>query len=124
MEIRFSPLMARFWNENYSYAWPDIDISENPDSFVFAVEIPGALKDDIKIWIENDVLAVTGEKRGIPDKEGAKLVAERTFGKFERSFKLPRSVDRNKVTAELVDGVLVINIPKIVESKPKEILIG
>ncbi len=96
---------------------PDVDISETNDSFNFSFDIPGALKEDIKIWIDNDTLTVSGEKKYEADNNAERLVAERVFGKFERSFKLPSAVDKNNVTAELVNGVLAIKLPKINDTK-------
>jgi HSP20 family protein len=101
---------------------PDVDISETDKEYLFNFEIPGALRDDIKIWLENDVLTVSGEKKADIDGKSERLVSERSFGKFERSFRLPEPVDRNKVIAELVNGVLAIKLPKTREVK--EILIS
>jgi HSP20 family protein len=121
IRFEYSPLMARLWTPNVSHAWPDVDISETDDGYVFNFEIPGAVKDDIKIWLENDVLTVSGEKKSKQMDGSNKLISERSFGKFERSFKMPSGVDRNKVTAEIVDGILVVAVPKTAETKAREI---
>jgi HSP20 family protein len=96
---------------------PNADISETADSFIFNFDVPGALKEDIKIWIENDTLTVSGEKKNEAESDAERLMTERIFGKFERSFRLPSAVDKNKVSADLVDGVLAIKLPKINDSK-------
>jgi HSP20 family protein len=111
INIKFNPLDVRCAN----ITWPLVDISESKEYFTLSCEIPGALKDDIKVWIEDDLLLISGEKKGDNDLE--RLVAERVFGRFERSFKLPRAIDRNNVVAELVDGVLRIKLPKLLEAK-------
>jgi len=122
--VIFSPLAARIFRDNVGYAWPDVDIAESSDSFSFTFEIPGALKEDIKIWIDKDILTVTGEKKG-SNSDGQKTISsERNFGNFERSFKLPEHVDRNNVQAKFVDGLLVVIIPKSQEAKVKEITIN
>jgi HSP20 family protein len=122
--IMFSPLAARIFRDNIGYAWPDVDIAESSDSFSFTFEIPGALKENIKIWIDKDVLTVTGEKRG-SNSDGQKTISsERNFGKFERSFKMPEHVDSNAVKAKFVDGLLVVTIPKSQEAKVREITIN
>ena len=115
--------MARYWREHAGYAWPDVDISESDSEYIFSVEIPGTVKDDIKIWIEDNVLTVTGEKKAKAQEKDQLVFSERAFGKFERMFKLTKSVDRNKVSAELVDGILVIIVPKSIEARPREISI-
>jgi HSP20 family protein len=124
INLQISPLQARFWRENSSFAWPDVDIAENENEYKFSFEIPGAVKDDIKIWLENDILTVSGEKKKTIPETGEQLVSERPYGKFERSFRLNKPVDKNRVTAEFVDGILIITLPKAVESKPREISIN
>jgi HSP20 family protein len=117
-------MIARIMKENVAYAWPDVDIAETDDHYSFSFEIPGALKDDIKIWLENDVLTVSGEKKRSSDDARRMLFSGRAFGKFERSFRVPKSVDRNNVKAEFVDGILVVTLPKVPEAKGKEISIN
>ena len=48
---------------------------------------------------------------------------ERTYGKFQRAFTLPADVNSDKIKAEFKDGVLVIEVPKPEQSKPKRITI-
>jgi len=123
-DVMFSQLTARMFRDNIGYAWPDVDVAESPDNFMFSFEIPGAMKDDIKIWIDQDVLTVTGEKK-LPKDDGQKTIfSERNYGKFERSFKLPGHVNRDNVKAEFVDGILRVTVPKTPEAKPKEITIN
>jgi HSP20 family protein len=108
--IRFSPILRQA--EDAGENRPDVDISETDKELRFSFENPGALRDDVKIWLENDILTVSGEKKTDDNDRSERLVCERSFGKFERSFRLPEPVDRNKVVAELVDGVLEIILPK------------
>ncbi|OGC90857.1 MAG: hypothetical protein A2W25_13065 [candidate division Zixibacteria bacterium RBG_16_53_22] len=122
--VMFSPLAARILRDNVGYAWPDVDIAESDDSYSFTFEIPGALKEDIKIWIDKDVLTVTGEKKGSRIDGQKTISSERNFGKFERSFRLPELVDRNNVQAKFMNGLLVVTIPKAQEAKAKEIAIN
>jgi HSP20 family protein len=106
--LRFAPHLIRFDNANR--VRPDVDIIETADNYLFKFEIPGMHKNDIKIWLENNTLTVSGEKK-IPDNSD-RLLAERSFGNFARTFKLPAPVDKDKVSAELVDGVLAITLSK------------
>jgi len=97
--------------------WMGVDIKENADSYVFNVEIPGAAKDDIKIWLENDILTISGEKKEIGNESDKKLHSERYFGKFERSFRMPSDINGNNVKAEFVNGVLVVSVAKSEKAK-------
>ena len=113
--VRFVPRFA--CAENAGLDWPNANISETDVEYVFNFDIPGTMRDDIKIWLDNDLLTVSGEKKTDSKDKVEQLVSERTFGKFERSFRLPKSVDRNKVEAELINGVLTIKLPKIIETR-------
>ncbi|HHH19137.1 MAG TPA: Hsp20/alpha crystallin family protein, partial [Campylobacterales bacterium] len=56
-------------------------------------------------------------------KEKDYYLCESKFGKIERKFTLPEGVDRDKITAELEDGQLVIELEKEAKLKPKSIAI-
>lgn len=92
---------------------PRMDIMEDEKSIVMETEIPGMKKKDIKISVEDKVLKIEGEKQREEEKKGKNYYrAERLFGKFERSFVLPDTIDTNKIEAEFLDGVLKINLQK------------
>jgi HSP20 family protein len=121
--IRFDliPQMAAMVEKRACLAMPNVDISENEDGYRLSFEIPGTMKDDVKIWVENDLLTVSGEKKNNLGKEDVKVHSERSYGKFERSFRLPKNANKEEVKAEFIDGVLEVVIPKTEEAKPKEI---
>ena len=48
-------------------------------------------------------------------------VMERRYGRFERRFSLPRSVDAGKVKAEFDNGILRVSLPKAEAAKPRRI---
>ncbi|UCC80489.1 MAG: Hsp20/alpha crystallin family protein [Candidatus Zixiibacteriota bacterium] len=104
--------------------YPSVDISENKDNYSLKFEIPGMAREDVKIWIEKDMLMVSGEKKQNLDENEIRHLGERRFGKFERSFWIPEDADREKVKAEFVNGLLTITVPKAAESRPREIKIG
>jgi HSP20 family protein len=49
---------------------------------------------------------------------------ERAYGTFQRSFSLPASVDQEKISAKLKDGVLEVTLPKREQAKPKQITVS
>ena len=103
---------------------PNVDISENKDNYTLRFEVPGMSKEDVRIWIEKDMLMVSGEKKQNLDKNEIHHLGERRFGKFERSFWIPEDADREKVKADFENGLLTISLPKAAESKPREIKIS
>jgi len=123
IRFHYGPAMARFFERNTGYPRPDVDIMESADNYLFSFEIPGALKEDVKIWLEDDILTVSGEKKEKLAKGETKLLSERSFGKFEMSFRLPGGIDGNRLKAEFIAGLLMVTVPKTAEAKPKKISI-
>jgi len=100
---------------------PAIDIQENDDKFELTAELPGMNKKDVNISINEDVLTISGEKKNKVKKEDAQCYrAERMFGKFERSFRLPDAVDQDNIEAKYENGILHLTIPKKEKTKPQE----
>ena len=78
------------------------------------MDTPGMSIDDIDIKVYNgNVISISGER--VID-EGAKehsTYFERSYGKFSRSFEINSDADLDNMIAELTDGVLTIEIPRI-----------
>jgi HSP20 family protein len=101
---------------------PAVDIVERENDFTINVELPGVDKKDVKISIQNNVLTIKGEKRQENGKKGENYHrVERSYGLFQRSFTLPSTVAADKIDASYDNGILNLVIPKLEESKPKEI---
>lgn len=106
-------------------AWaPAVDITEGPEAIVVHAELPGVKPDDMKIDLENNVLTLRGERRGETKKDDGTLHrVERFHGSFSRQFLLPRTVDPERIEAELKDGVLTVRLPKRSEVKARHIAV-
>lgn len=103
---------------------PPMDIVETNDEILCQLEVAGLSRDDLEIRSEGNVLIVSGEKKYQKherQKEGGFHSIERRYGRFERSFALPRTVDPSKVKASYDSGVLTIVLPKAEASKPRRI---
>jgi len=104
-------------------AWsPLVDIYEDNDAIIVAVELPGVQKEDVKIELKEDTLTLSGErKHGVEAKTAKYHRIERFYGAFARSFTLPDSVAVEKIRATYKDGVLVIALPKAKRAAMKPI---
>jgi HSP20 family protein len=101
---------------------PRVDVCEDKDEYLVAVEAPGMAKEDVKISVHENTLTIKGERRKEEPKEGTKYHrAERSWGPFQRSFRLPRDVQADKVSAVYKDGVLKVTVPKAEKARPREI---
>lgn len=114
----------RSGQENMTYPdWqPSVDISETPEHFVIAAELPDVKREDIKVTVDNGVLTLKGERRLNKEEKGKKFHrVERSYGSFVRAFSLPDNVDETRIKADAKDGVLTLTLGKAVKEKPKTI---
>jgi len=101
---------------------PALDLYDDKDALVVSAELPGMKKEEINISLHENVLTISGERRHEREnKEGETFRSERYFGKFQRSVSLPTKVQVNGVKASYKDGILMVQLPKAEEAKPKQI---
>jgi HSP20 family protein len=101
---------------------PALDICEEADKIIIKADLPGMEKDSVDISITDNVLTLKGERKQEKEDKGRNWHRiERSYGAFSRSVVLPGTVDRDKVTAEYKNGVLMITAPKTEAAKPKQI---
>ncbi len=116
------PLRGSEWPvpETVTTAWlPLVDIFEEPDVIRLVAEVPGVKPSDVKITVEDNLLTIRGTKEQVPEEKAEKVHRyERTYGAFERSFRLSASIDANKIRATYNLGVLTITLPKAETAKP------
>jgi HSP20 family protein len=103
---------------------PSFDVDETDEAYLLSVDLPGVKKEDVKIDLSENVLTISGErKHEREEKDKGSRRYERSYGRFQRSFTLPTTVDANHVEANIEDGVLRIALPKSEQSKPRSIQI-
>lgn len=100
-----------------------VDVREDADHFYVEAELPGFKRDSVEINLENQTLRITAT-RPAPEAEDGLLLHERQLNRFDRSFKLPPTVDGNGVSAKLEDGVLTVTLNKREDSKPRKIVVS
>jgi len=107
------------------YWSPPADVCEANDSVTIRVELPGVTADQINVSFCDGLLKISGEKReqDHTQRPVCYICMERSYGTFSRSLNVPFPVDVNQATAKLVDGVLLIKLPKLEERRQKEIKI-
>lgn len=101
---------------------PALDLYEDKDNFYVKAELPGMKKEEIELSLHDGSLSISGERKQENKNEEAEVYrAERFFGRFQRTVKLPTLVAADRVKAEYKDGVLMVTLPKAEEAKPKRI---
>lgn len=101
------------------------DIIEKEDKYLLTVDMPGVAKEYVKIDLEDNTITVSAERKHEVNEEKENFIhKEKYYGKFKRSFKLPKTVDANNITAGLENGVLAISIPKKEAAQARQIQIN
>jgi len=92
---------------------PASEASVTEADYQIDLELPGVDPDDIDVSVDGNSLVVKGEKRSARTEEGRSYYfTERTYGAFQRTFRLPADADTDHVAADAKNGVLLIRIPK------------
>ena len=118
----FNDFFDNDWMVKANATAPAINVIENEKDYKVEVAAPGMTKDDFNIHLGDDnELVITMEKKNESkeeDKENKKyLRREFSYSKFQQAFVLPDVVEKDKISANVSDGVLTIELPK---STPEE----
>jgi HSP20 family protein len=120
----FDDMMTPFMRMGSTMRVPDTDVAESEHEIRVVCELPGMQANEVELSLENNVLTISGEKREVR-REGGKEdryhLTERRWGRFSRSFVLPREVDSEHIEANFENGVLTVTIPKSERAKPRRI---
>ncbi len=101
---------------------PSVDISEEKEDYVLRAELPGVLKENIKIEVKENRLTLSGKKESaVEGEKGEYRYVESAYGTFSRSFELPRNVSGDSIRAEFLNGVLTLRIAKAKEALSRSI---
>ena len=121
----FPSLMNEFFNDDFglnffnrNYSVPSVNSIENNDSFEIDLAVPGMKKEDFSIELNDKVLVISSESSNNIENDKMRL-NEFNFSSFQRSFRVPDSVDQDKIKANYKNGILKIKLPKRKESNSK-----
>jgi HSP20 family protein len=98
---------------------PNVDLCETNELYTVRVELPGVDLKDVSLTIRDAVVRVSGVKRepNVSQKLLCYYCLERRYGKFLREINLESVVDARRATAQLDNGVLIVELPKLVERR-------
>jgi len=105
--------------EFFEFVLPPIDLHEENDNLVVTVDIPGFVKNDIKVSMNGNVLSINAEKK---DVVNGRTIMKQRPRVIDKKMRLPITVKEGEEkvnSAKYVDGVLTIEIP--ITKKGKEI---
>lgn len=119
-----TPSLASFFDDDFfnfpkvygdKMTLPSVNVIEKSDKFEIEVSAPGYKKDNFDISIDNDRMTISSNVESSNEDKGENYT-RREFSKssFKRTFQLPESVDVDKISANYEDGILIVNLPKVV----------
>jgi HSP20 family protein len=105
------PFRNLYSPESYLGA-PRVNIKEQSESFTIQMEVPGIDKNLLKMDIDKDLLTISYKTEETKENEGF-TYREFNYQTFERSFRIPETVDKEKVSANYNEGILTVTLPKL-----------
>ncbi|CDD51567.1 putative uncharacterized protein [Bacteroides sp. CAG:875] len=122
----FNDFFDNDWMVKANATAPAINVVESDKDYKVEVAVPGMTKNDFNIHLgEDNELVISMEKKSEnneKDKENKKyLRREFSYSKFQQSLYLPDNVDKEKISANVADGVLTIDLPKYSEEEKAKV---
>jgi len=98
---------------------PAVDIYENEHEYLVLADLPGVPHDGVRIRFENGELSLDASRQdeNRDDYVGTEIVA----ADYRRMFRIPETVDSEKIDARLQNGVLHLVLPKASKARPRQI---
>merc|ERR1712224_708603 len=87
------------------YSTHRYELVDNNEKFELTVDVPGVKEEDIEIKLEENLLTIQGQRTALSE-------SSRFSSKFSKAFSLDQTVDVDKFTANLKNGVLTVSAPK------------
>jgi HSP20 family protein len=98
-------------------------VTESAEGYMLEMEMPGVKKDGLDISVENNELTVIG-RRSLPKVDGTLIHHESRPENFRRTFEIDPSIDANKISAKIDQGLVTLTLPKAEHVKPRKITVS
>ena len=102
---------------------PAINVKESDKAYTVELAAPGMKKEDFNVHINDEgnlvVKFESKQEHKEEDKNTRYLRREFSYSKFEQTLILPDDVKKDAISAKVDNGVLTVELPKIVEEKVK-----
>ncbi len=105
--------------------YPPLNVYERPEEFLLTAELPGVRTEDLELSVANGHLVLKGQRLEPHDMPPERYRrSERQHGHWERAIPLPDRVQEEQMSAEFVNGVLTVHLPKAPSTQPRQIPIS
>lgn len=102
---------------------PAADIFETDNSITVLADLPGVQAGDLTIDLRENVLTLTGRIAAPESRQESDVLREYPSGSYFRQFTLSERIDQAKIDAQLSNGVLRLELPKVERAKPRQIVV-
>jgi HSP20 family protein len=102
---------------------PPASVIEAGNGYTLELEMPGVTKDGLDISVENNELTIIG-RRSLPKVEGTLIHHESRPDNFRRTFELDPSIDADKISAKIEQGLVRLTLPKAEHVKPRKVTVS
>jgi HSP20 family protein len=110
-------------NKAEQFINPAASVTEIADGYMLEIEMPGVKKDGLEISVENNELTISG-RRSLPAVEGTLIHRESRPENFRRVFEIDPSIDADKISAKIDQGLVALILPKAEHVKPRKIAVS
>lgn len=119
---RLLSTVLSFQGVRFGRQYPPVNVIQLESEYVLTAELPGIRPEELELTVANGVLTIKGERvgpEGIADERFRRQ--ERPRGNWRRSISLPDSIEEDNMTAEFVNGVLKVHLPRTPVVRPRQI---
>ena len=106
-----------------NYTAPAINVKESDKAYTVELAAPGMKKEDFNVHINDDgnliIKMESKQEHKEEDKNTRYLRREFSYSKYEQTLILPDDVKKDEIKAHVDNGVLTVELPKVVEEKVK-----
>ena len=106
-----------------NYTAPAINVKESDKAYTVELAAPGMKKEDFNVHINDDgnliIKMESKQEHKEEDKNTRYLRREFSYSKYEQTLILPDDVKKDDIKAHVENGVLTVELPKVVEEKVK-----
>lgn len=104
---------------------PPLRLVDQGHQFELTAYLPGIQPAEVEVEVTRDTVAIRGNRAELDLKEGSKLLYDDIrYGAYQRLVNLPEAVQNEQVTADFIQGVLTLILPKLVDSRHRVVKVS
>jgi HSP20 family protein len=102
---------------------PRADILETEDEFFVIADLPGVDENSVTVNLEKNILTITAHP--VVEVPNGYTLTYREYipGDYERRFVLSDAIERDKIEANVKNGVLHLHLRKVSHAQPRRITV-